>query len=91
MEHQISLTDAAKVAARELKSQGRYLRLQAFRRGCCSISIEVFPDVRHQGDLEETLEDITILISPVADGVIWRGYIDYKPKGFRKGFHWKST
>ncbi|MBQ6401901.1 MAG: hypothetical protein IJI20_06420 [Firmicutes bacterium] len=85
----ITLTDAAKEEARKCAEEGKDLRFSVSRSGCCSIAISIFPDAERDTDEVIEVDGIRIVTNGEYPDLEWKGTIDYKTKGLRKGFVWK--
>ena len=85
---EITLTEAAKAAAAEME-EGKCLRFSVTRSGCCSIAIRIFPDVERTGDQVIEADGVRIVTNGEYPDLEWKGTIDYRTKGLRKGFVWR--
>ena len=87
--YDISMTPAAKAAAENLKQEGKALRFSVARSGCCSVSVSIFPDVERVTDRSIEVDGCTVVMKDEYPDLTWRGVIDYKEKGLKKGFLWR--
>ena len=85
----ISLTEAAKNAAEKLAEEGMFLRFAVTRSGCCSMAVSIYPDAERVNDEIIEADGVRLLTKNEYQDLIWRGTIDYKEKGLRRGFIWK--
>lgn len=87
--YDITLTAAAKEAAEELKKEDKVLRFSVSRSGCCSVSVSIYPDVERLKDKIIDVDGYTVVTRDEYPDLTWRGTIDHKDSGLRKGFVWK--
>lgn len=87
--YDIKLTDAAKQVGSQLAAEGKGIRFDVSRSGCCAISVSLYPDVKKGSDRVIDIEGVPLFVRNEYPEIKWFGLIDYKTKGLHKGFQWR--
>ncbi|MEG0292007.1 MAG: iron-sulfur cluster biosynthesis family protein [Anaerovoracaceae bacterium] len=83
---EIRITDPAKDELKKLIAQGKYMKVDLRKSGCCGYAFTILPTTYRSEDTLYEVDGIEIGVGKEANQYLKKFAIDYRRRGFKKGF-----